>query len=144
MKAGRELDALIAERVMGWEWWHKGNYSQLIKGGETWPENPYFSLSKGKAQSGSADDSGMPHYSTDIAAAWLIVEHMRANVPSCRALRMESVPLGYMAAFYSRTNRLDRIGAFVGAETAPLTICLAALKALNIEVPNENGRIVNG
>jgi hypothetical protein len=77
----------------------------------------------------------LPRYSTDIAAAWLVVKHMRTHVPDYRALRMESVPLGHTVAFYSHKNRLDRIGAFVAAETAPMAICLAALKALNVEIP---------
>jgi len=59
---------------------------------------------------------------------------MRVHVPDYRALRMESVPLGYAVAFYSYKNRLDRVGAFVAVDTAPLAICLAAMKAKGVEL----------
>ena len=109
MKAGRELDTLVTEKIFGMEP-SKGDGYHRKSRKDAWQI--------------------VPHYSTDIGAAWHVVEHMRANVPDYRALRMESVPLGYTVAFYSHKNRLDRIGAFVAAETAPLAICRAALAAM--------------
>lgn len=72
------------------------------------------------------------HYTTEIDAAWRVVDHMRRNVPGFCALRMESAGVGYIAAFYSHTQPLDRPYAFVHGDTAPMAICFAALWALGL------------
>lgn len=115
-----KIKLLVAERVMGWQWREMIGTAPDRKR-SMWLFNP-----DGRIQD-------IPDYPNDIAAAWQVVEHMRNNVPDFRALRMESVPLGYMVAFYSHKNPLDRIGAFVAAKTAPLAICLAALKAMGVD-----------
>ena len=133
MEAGRELDALVAEKVMGG---YVVNPDAMANVGEIWywlhPKDGVLCGMPYKVGKMKKWDHQWHRWkpSTDIAAAWQVVEHMRANVPDYRALRMESVPLGYTVAFYSHKNRLDRIGAFVAAETAPCAICLAALKAV--------------
>lgn len=63
MNAGRELDALVAEKVMGW----------------TWDENTAWSPT-GSRNARVADGDlwwWLPPYSTDIAAAWEVVERIR-------------------------------------------------------------------
>jgi hypothetical protein len=69
LKAGRELDALIAKKVMGW---HKMSHNELCIAnlkGDWWidqQENLHFP----------------PHpYSTEIAAAWQVVERIRKIIP---------------------------------------------------------------
>ncbi len=132
----RELDALIAEHVMGWTKRisadHTGSPIKALRA-----IGVIYAWKDAKKKEQGLD---VPRYSTDIAAAWMVVDRMRTHVPDYRALRMESVPLGYTVAFYSHKNPLNRVGAFVAAETAPLAICLAALKALNIEIPVEETR----
>lgn len=68
-----------------------------------------------------------PYYSTNIAAAWQVVERMK--------------PLGvwlvdlqdyYKAAFLNSDD--DVVGGEASAETAPLAICCAALKAQVVQL----------
>ena len=65
---GRELDALVAEKVMGWRWmpyWVSGQSEQVT---DLFP--PYGV--------GDFDSHGQfPEYSTDSKAAWLVVEEIR-------------------------------------------------------------------
>lgn len=64
--AGRELDALVAERVMGW--------ADINQGTRKWTGIPpgrrsdTFSLAQFVAVS---------HYSTDIAAAWIVTRKIK-------------------------------------------------------------------
>ena len=64
MKAGRELDALIAEKVLGLSGVRDGK-SWLY--GDNWTHNKEGVLCL------------VPHYSTQIADAWLVVEKMLEN-----------------------------------------------------------------
>ena len=83
----------------------------------------------------------VPHYSTDIAAAWEVVEkrcedsqnyvevtRIAASAPISRELGVI-----YSAVFATRNATAFR----AVAKTAPEAICLAALKALGVEVPQE-------
>lgn len=119
IEASRELDAQIAREVFGYTLDYE--FAEMM-----------FDGAPCVKELRSQDDEWgvLPFYSTDVGDAWQVVDWMRAHVPDYRALRMETVPLGYMVAFYSHKNPLNRIGAFVAAETAPLAICLAALNAL--------------
>jgi hypothetical protein len=85
MPAGREMDALIAEKVIDPDWVKLKNLC--------------------------------PHYSTDIAAAWELVEKMKYFT----LYRGD----GYWECEYSG-QYLESIDA----ETAPLAICRAALLAV--------------
>ena len=112
LDAGREMDALIAEKVMGTpkgdrpgEWLNeKGNWL--------------------------CDTDELPPYSTSISAAWEVVEKlnkhcfhiMRFTFGEKEGVALESV--WYRATFdYS-----EKI--FVEAPSAPLAICRSALKAV--------------
>lgn len=120
IEAGRELDAAIAERVMGWTncrvrvmYDARGLPSY---GGGTPPEG-------GKKRP-------YPAYSTDIAAAWSVVERF------VRDTRFHLDSLGFdgeewRCAIGHDNDEGDADGwSFAEANTAPLAICLAALKAL--------------
>lgn len=69
MPAGRELDAFVAERVMGipiaWYTYTPNNVRLLVKKG--------FDGNEWDAASVEAD---VPNYSSDIAAAWQVVEKL--------------------------------------------------------------------
>ena len=98
MKAGRELDALIAEKVMGWRL----------------QAEPYtcWNLPDGDQRIYT------PNFSTDIAAAWRVVEKMRS--PDFRLNRE-----GDWVCCFGGTV------AFCGdGDTAALAICRAALATL--------------
>jgi hypothetical protein len=67
MPAGREMDALIAEKVMGHKW------------GTAECDILIYSETTKKGQPCLFSPDGSPvleHYSTDIAAAWLVKEKM--------------------------------------------------------------------
>jgi hypothetical protein len=68
MPAGRELNILIAENVMGWKHSRVIPNSDIITGGDlilwTKPDNVIITI------------YDLPDYSNDIASAWLVLEHM--------------------------------------------------------------------
>lgn len=101
--AGRDLDALVAERVMGWEapTWHHP---------EGW----------------GTSDSSIPHFSTDISAAWEVVEKMRPDW----TLDFRATCEGYFASFDNMSQTFEHFSR----ESAAHAICLAALKALESPV----------
>jgi hypothetical protein len=120
MDAGRELDALVAEKVMGWKP-HFRNTAFYVKAED-----------EGKVMDHHCMLISEWHPSTDIAAAWRVVEHM-----------IDHNPFGHgwweMAYRPHDTNRGATVN-FVGdpryveyASTVPLAICLAALKAVGVK-----------
>lgn len=124
---GRELDALIAEKVMGWENVHKHG-SRLVGIPPTQPGIPVC-LAGGE----------IPPYSTDIAAAWEVVEKLQKDNPFWKTSNYE----GWMNFNLGPTTGNDGFGWYANfgdsntiayGKTAPHAICLAALKALGVEV----------
>lgn len=119
MKPGRELDALIAERVMG--------YRRL----EAYPFRegfPCFVNPSGL----EIYPSMIPEYSTSIAAAWEVVNEMQGNkwVFRIQSPYCNVIPGAWEAFFgYKHVNE-DTFMEARRAETAPHAICLAALKAV--------------
>ena len=105
MKAGRELDALIAEKVMGFRKHHAHGYLRNAPGEE-------------------------PHYSTNIADAWEVVERL-VSTPGPNGDH-HSVQVDYSgdAVVVIDENEDWQVSAI--ADTAPLAICLAALKAKGV------------
>jgi len=103
-KAGRELDRAIAEKVMGRK--------------VTW-DAPDVLLP-------GPPDNDAPNYSTSIDAAWEVVEKLRPEFD----VVLECVT----SEFNCHINKPGRVGTpdhnHVRADTAPMAICLAALKAV--------------
>jgi len=92
LEAGRELDALIAEKVMGWTWCvqphghisRPGKYSYtrwLCEPDRYQSAKPKWDKWDGKTEMPISGLNGeymhVPEYSSDIAAAWEVVEKMR-------------------------------------------------------------------
>lgn len=135
MKAGRELDVIVAEEVMALrscnEWTHinlgSGGGPRLLHGSLEKPGSDhdcYPALEYGPL-------GGPRHYSTDISAAWEVIEKVQA-----RALGWTLVcPTNYRWVAYQRTGCADPDFGdwWEFGDTAPHAICLAALKALGIE-----------
>jgi len=139
MEANRELDALIAEKVLG--------ITGIEHGDSDWWEED-FPLSEGWLIR-DHDYREVPHYSTDIAAAWQIVELMTS--------RMGYQNLGFRwvgPVFKPETDYLDTtwpLGTtcwyvmveadgrreYLYADTAPLAICSAALAAIGQPSPSQ-------
>jgi hypothetical protein len=103
MKAGIELDRLVAEHVMGWEYKWDGwitNYNIWISD---------FSPS------------------TDMSDAWLVVEKIKGEdhfVNLYNTITKE---------WYCKVETTDK-KKFAYAETAPLAIVKASLKAKGVEI----------
>lgn len=105
MKPGRELDALVAEKVMGW------------KSVEHRFEDPFHRWD-GIAPEHGSHRFTVPDFSTDIAAAWEVVEKLNDLILE-RDVTAEGTRYNVV---------IDGIETW--AETAPHAICLAALKAV--------------
>lgn len=107
----RKIDVLIAEHVMG------------LEVCESPPVAPCY-VDYGVGVDGV--DGWLPHYSTNIAAAWEVVERFHSA-----GIRVDTGLDGkgnrYRVRIITR-NITQR------AKTAPMAICLAALKAKGIEV----------
>lgn len=113
MNPGRDLDALVAERVMGFlppgpgMWW-------------THPDNPL------------ARYGGPREYSTDIAAAWQVVERLH-GVGDLLSLDYGKFHLDLWDDLHWQARFRDS-EVHACARTAPHAICLAALRAVGVEV----------
>lgn len=105
MKAGRELDALIAEKVMGWRFVNIGGPAFIWVPPYAHPQVNALGLAP-------------PKFSEDIGAAWKVVEKIRKPGQSWNFQIFSDGTCE--AEFYEP----------VRAETMPHAICLAALKAL--------------
>jgi hypothetical protein len=133
----RELDALVAEKVMGWGWVRTmggdihNEHIWLMPPEEARRYLPDFRLMKPPVEWREQWRRDLPHYSTDIAKAWLVVEKMREQAWRLDIGSYYQDHHGWSACFdnYSTYFRSD-------APTAPRAICLAALKAVGVDVSN--------
>lgn len=116
MKAGRELDALVAEKVMGWTDARVGIRSQRRFHREELPTPVDV----------GPDEEWSP--STDIAAAWEVVAKFQMVYVYRAAKDLPNLKIGQWEALFS-PDAGER--ALYGvADTAPLAICKAALKTV--------------
>lgn len=136
LPAGRELDALVAERVMGWTDFDPA-VIQSIKG-VTWTGIGW--------QPHGSRGRPYPQYSTSIADAWQAVERMTdpkgpyaANGVGvgidwtnghCECCFTFTLPTGCGAI-----RSLERVEAT--ESTVPVAICLAALRAVEAMAARE-------
>jgi hypothetical protein len=129
MNPGRELDALIAEKVMGLE------VSFTI-----YPPEGADGYEIQKIGGDCFDGctklhwSSMPEYSTDIAAAWEVVEKVRTKKISVSLVTCWDDSKDMMQWVckieWGGTDRFE----FALQDTAPHAICLAALKTMGIDL----------
>lgn len=132
MKPSRELDSLVAEKVMGW----KPGTSVGADGDGYWDAGFY--------KPNGTFTTHIPPYSTDIAAAWEVVEKLTNIRPDSGfnpefELKCEE---GHVDAMiwhasledrYTTTDWPDRF-TIAFADTAPHAICLAALRAVGVKI----------
>lgn len=116
MPAGRDMDKLIAEKVFGWDdFWC--NDRQLMG----YPPCEQVSIME-------AERHPVPYYSTDIAATWEVVEKVASL--GCGYM-VEDAEEGHICTFFKGFKFPRRIDEYEAeADTAPLAICRAALKAV--------------
>jgi hypothetical protein len=110
----RRIDALVAEHVMG----HDFVYIDLNV-------TPRIAVDDGTDEG----HEEMPYYSSDIAAAWEVVERLKMYEPE---ISWNDEHQGWSVSLWKFSAIRSQCG--VSAETAPLTICLAALKAKGVDV----------
>jgi Phage ABA sandwich domain len=119
----REIDRLVAEKVMGWEY-HEAVY--------TWGE--LFSPAKYVKEDGrEVEPFNLPHFSTNIADALQVVEKLRDRYVYMNLTNNDD---SYCCELMEQDleNSSRYFTYYADAETAPLAICLAALKAVGVEV----------
>jgi hypothetical protein len=121
--AGRETDVLVAEKIM------KLTVKPITVIGPGGARADFGTVGAPRTmqdgRTGVAAEA-IPHYSTDIAAAWMVFEWIRDLLgPEV------TVVVGYShetEQYFCQDNDAQ-LGVDAGAETAPLAICRAALKA---------------
>ena len=113
LEAGPELDALVAEKVMGWTV------------GLGIFRDQYGTIRNSQSTFEQYEPSIRWQPSTDIRDAWEVVEKMRGN----HTFFIESYPVGetWWAQFTPLNVDEEYHG---GASTVPLAICRAALKSV--------------
>jgi hypothetical protein len=115
MRPGREIDTKIAQNIFG--------YNVKVKQRELWEDAPL-------------GERPLRKYSKEISAAWEVVEKMAMTlIPVDDDKWFAFVGHGERwkgpAEFikYLQTSNFEHSGAAVGEEL-PLTVCIAALKAI--------------
>ena len=132
MPAGRELDALIAEKVMGREicdeeeWSVQTSRSGLRVEGMVCPKHGLNSC---------LQRAFLPFYSTDIAAAWEVFEAVQEGITGkVYGGSILAAYVGGLNGYFAEFKRGCEPGPLEVSEfgvTAPLAICRAALKAVD-------------
>lgn len=122
LEAGDELDALIAERVMGWTRWRHEDGIVHLHAPEDARWLPRYNAAPTDERFTEWDTSTFKA-STDIAAAWTVVEKMR----TCghHFILCDSQVEGWAAEFGQCGPVPTTLRRY--AQTAPLAICKAAL-----------------
>lgn len=103
LPAGRELDRAVHAHVMG----------GVVRCHVAYADCSHERRKEWTTESGE----DVPHYSTDIADAWLVVEHFSGYASVTKYC------LGYAAVIAAGGGMASE------CETAPLAICYAALRA---------------
>jgi hypothetical protein len=134
MQAGRELDALVAHKVFGL--FPCPHWSRDIYDSRSW--NSDNCDCKPWSKSYDAEYPDFKPYSTNIAAAWEVVEKLdRRFWPEIRRIDDGS----WCCEIVGRGDTPAQVSpgplALEYAPTAPLAICLAALKAVGVEAVAE-------
>ena len=126
MDAGREMDALVAEKVMGFTLDYE--FEQITNAPNV------------KELRSSDDEWGiLPNYSTDIADAWAVVNHFVGTDGREQDFFIECWSDGewfvafHPAGYQSRDPKANCDGRETGKPSAPLAICRAALKSVGVE-----------
>ena len=123
MEAGRELDALIAEMVMGLT---RHDESYMVDGAG---KVLRFVWRDGGGACVYSGDMFLPHYSTNIADAWEVVRKM-GMVLIENSGEAFGQPDEWNVQFVGHDSEGEPHWVSASASTCELAICLAALKAV--------------
>jgi hypothetical protein len=122
LSAGRELDALVAEKVMGWLSVRKQSIANAMG-------QHVMDDFVGLSTSTSTIPQLVPRYSTMIQEAWKVADELRGRSQFVAVISGLG-PQGVQPWIC----KINRDGGFIEerADTAALAICLAALKSIGI------------
>lgn len=125
MEAGSELDMLVAEKVMGYVWRRINSLRSIL----TLPDSHEPVVVKEGKQFTliGYQKKHLPAYSTDIAAAWTVAERLRNDFTRVEIHLVENVACVLLAV---GDELSENYPVTTEAVTAPIAICLAALKAV--------------
>lgn len=126
LKPSRELDALVADRVL--QWVRKTTYEHDC--GPGWI-GCTASQDRGEFFPDRGGQHSLPFFSEDIEAAWKVVDKLRRD--PTRAISITWTGTHWQAEILTFTDESMAYQAFElqsTGETAPHAICLAALKAV--------------
>ncbi|HEV3026797.1 MAG TPA: hypothetical protein VG457_04450 [Planctomycetota bacterium] len=120
--AGRELDALVAEKVMGWLSVRKQSIANAMG-------QHVMDDFVGLSTSTSTIPQLVPRYSTMIQEAWKVADELRGRSQFVAVISGLG-PQGVQPWIC----KINRDGGFIEerADTAALAICLASLKSVGI------------
>ncbi len=129
LEAGRELDALVAEKVMGLD--VRSTHSDYDP---TFTSREVVAGHEALMRLTSGDPKYfLPHYSTNMEAAWPVVEKLHEQG---HAVSVATYSLYGCSVSEYRWQCVMAMGvrqvAHEVAPTAPYAICLAALKAVGV------------
>jgi hypothetical protein len=113
MEAGRKLDALVAEKVMGWK------------------DKVLTTEDEGIAIIESFDNIFKFSPSTNIADAWKVVEKIQEKF----WIKLVGYGEGFICTLTGKGD--NTLKTAVDETTAPLAICLAALEAVGYDIQEE-------
>ena|SRR5258706_9749470 len=115
----REIDALVAEKLMGWKKYPANS-----------PENKMdFDQWVGEDQR-VVPQTEPPPYSTNISDAWIVVEKMKKDW----LILIDNDKSGKWDAFFKHMTAEDKSYTSFNQESAPMAICLAALKSFGVTI----------
>lgn len=117
----RDIDKLISKKVMGWTEIRESGFTGFDFVGLDPNHKP-------------TDWYLIPHYSTDISAAWQVVNHLLETHEGLVFHTMSPTPdrVNWYAGFGVQPPT-DEV-YFANAGTPSMAICLAALKCVGVEI----------
>ncbi len=116
----RDIDKKVSEVIFG---------NQVISiGGD--PNKEGLQEARIKPDGDTKDSRNLAHYSTDIKAAWEVLEKLKHLLPEICVVDSD---LDWGCSFQHVDQAILR-GSWPISSTAPMAICLAALKSKGVEV----------
>jgi hypothetical protein len=116
MQAGRELDVMVAEKVMGWRWPVSADRGSPLGVRDHWRDDANKTVYLPEQ---------LPYFSNDDASAWQVVDELHHQ-----GLKVTVVVDSYSDTVLANIKKLNRTIADATASTMPLAVCQAALMAL--------------
>lgn len=135
MEAGRKLDALVAEKVMGWQWlrmdldlWPEGKGHEWGVTRSLRPDasNGVWTLPAPLDWPVHHDTSHIPAFSTDIVAAWQVWKKVPSFSPFKQGMFFSALR-AHVAARMDKDYRWTDAAAALHMQ--PVDICNSALEA---------------